>query len=75
MTKEITMTDLKTLLESRTIWANIVGLIAVVLAALGFGPSGVDPDRIVEIILQVVAGLSFLASTIFRILATRKIGL
>jgi hypothetical protein len=63
------MTDLKPLFEGRTFWANVAGLTAVILAALGFGPS------VVEILLQVVMGLSFLHSMVFRILATRKIGL
>jgi hypothetical protein len=69
------MNDMKTLVQSRTLWANVVGLVAIVLSGFGFRSAGVDADQIVDVILQVVAGMSFLFSTVFRILATKKISL
>jgi hypothetical protein len=67
------MSEWKTFLESRTVWANLIGLTALILSSLGFAALGVDEERIIDVILQVVTGLSFLASTVFRVLATRKI--
>ncbi len=67
------MSEWKTFLESRTVCANLVGLTALILSSLGFSSLGFDQEKIIDVILQVVAGLSFLASTVFRVLATRKL--
>ncbi len=67
------MSEWKTFLESRTVWANLVGLTALILSSLGFSALGFDQEAVIDGILQVVTGLSFLASTAFRVLATRKI--
>jgi hypothetical protein len=71
--QEIAMSEWKTFLESRTVWANLVGLTAMILSSLGFASVGFDQEKIIDVILQVVAGLSFLASTVFRVLATHKL--
>ena len=65
---------LKPILTSRTVWSNAVGLLALLLSASGV-PGDVlgDPSRLVDAALQVTAGTSFLASTAFRILATRRL--
>jgi hypothetical protein len=67
------MSEWKTFLESRTVWANLIGLTALILSSLGFSALGVDQERVIDVILQFVTGLSFLASTVFRVLATRKL--
>jgi hypothetical protein len=69
------MSDWKTFFESRTVWANMVGLGALVLSSLGFGSGLFDQDKAVDALLQIVAGLSFVISTVFRVAATRKITL
>ena len=69
------MVELKSLLHSRTVWANVIGFLALVLSLLGFRPPAVETEQIVDAVLQVVAGFSFLASTAFRIVATKKISL
>jgi hypothetical protein len=69
------MTELKSLLQSRTIWANVIGFLALLMSLLGFRPPVVDEDQIIDAILQIVTGFSFLASTVFRIAATKKISL
>jgi hypothetical protein len=69
------MTELKSLLQSRTIWANVIGFLALLMSILGFRPPVVDEDQIIDAILQIVTGFSFLASTAFRIAATKKISL
>lgn len=69
------MTDLKPVLASRTVWANIIGFLAFVLAAFGFGADALgDQGRLADAILQVVTGLSFLVSTVFRVIASKKLG-
>ena len=69
------MTEWKSFLESRTVWANLVGLLALVLSGLGFKTGDINTEYFVDAVLQVVAGISFLASTVFRVTATRKITL
>ena len=67
------MLDSKTILLSRTVWANLVGLLALALGLLGFDTRSLDEAAVVESILQVVAAASFVASTFFRIVATRQL--
>jgi len=67
------MFDSKTILASRTIWANLIGLAALVLGLLGFDGSVLATGAFEEAIVQLVAAGSFIASTVFRILATKQI--
>jgi hypothetical protein len=69
------MIEFKNLLLSRTVWANGVGLAALLMSMFGFNAPEAAREQLVEAILQVVTGTSFVASTIFRILATKKISL
>jgi hypothetical protein len=68
------MTDVKTILESRTVWANIVGILALAGTFLGSELSSEETNKLVEACLQLVAAGSFVASTVFRVLATTRIG-
>ena len=68
------MIEFKSLLESRTLWANGIGLAALGLSALGFDTSAVNGPAVADSALQAVAGLSFVASTLFRVLATKRLG-
>jgi lysozyme family protein len=70
---ETPMTDTKSLLASRTLWSNLIGLGAIVLSLAGIHTSAADTTGLAEAVPQVVAGLSFIASTIFRIGATKRI--
>jgi len=72
--KEPSMIDTKSILASRTIWANIVGLASVGLSAFGFKTAGIDTGGIADAILQVVTGTSLVASTVFRVVASKRIG-
>lgn len=67
------MLDTKSLLSSRTVWANLIGLAAVILGLFGFDASDLNGSAFQEALVQFVAAASFVASTIFRILATRRI--
>lgn len=67
------MLDTKTILASRTVWANLTGLAALVLGLFGFDASALNTGAFAEAAVQLVAAASFIASTIFRILATKQI--
>ena len=67
------MIDTKTILASRTVWANLIGLAALVLGLFGFDASALNSPGFAEAAAQLIAAASFVASTVFRILATRQI--
>ncbi|HZH53284.1 MAG TPA: hypothetical protein VEZ16_15565 [Microvirga sp.] len=67
------MIDTKTILASRTVWANLIGLAALVLGLFGFDASELTSETFAEAVVQLVAAASFVASTVFRILATKQI--
>ena len=67
------MTGLKSILASRTVLANLVGLASLGLAAAGFDTGSVATDSVVDAALSAVTGASFVASTVFRVIATRKL--
>ncbi|MBB4041396.1 hypothetical protein GGR34_003073 [Microvirga flocculans] len=67
------MFDTKTILASRTVWANLIGLAALVLGLFGLDGSALTTGAFEEALVQLVAAGSFIASTVFRILATKQI--
>jgi hypothetical protein len=67
------MFDTKTILASRTIWSNLIGLAALVLGLFGFDSSALATGAVEEALLQIIAAGSFIASTLFRIVATKQI--
>ena len=67
------MLDTKSVFLSRTVWANLVGLVALALGLLGFDTGGLDEAALVDSILQIVTAASFVLSTLFRIVATRQL--
>jgi hypothetical protein len=69
------MIEFKTLLTSRTVWANVVGFSTLIISMFGYQGPLIERDQMVDAILQVVTGGSFVASTIFRVIATKKIAL
>ena len=71
--KETNMDLTKGLFSSRTIWANAIGILALILSWFGFDTSSVDKSVLTDTLLQIVAGASFVASTVFRVIATRRI--
>lgn len=66
------MTDIKSMLSSRTVWSGIVGFLAVMAGAFGVN-FGVENTEIVDAVVKVVEGVSFIAAIVFRVLATEKI--
>ena len=67
------MLDTKSIFLSRTVWANLVGLLALALGLFGFETGGLDEAALVDAVLEIVAAASFVTSTFFRIVATRQL--
>jgi hypothetical protein len=65
----------KSLFTFRTVWANLVGLAAVVLSIFGFDTSTMDSPGVVDATAQSVAGISFFASIVFGVIATRRLAM
>ena len=72
--KELTMDQTQSIFQSRTVWSNIIGFGAFILTLSGHG-TGFDSGQVTDSIMQVVTAGSFLASTVFRILSTKKVAL
>jgi lysozyme family protein len=71
--KELIMNGLKPILLSRTVWSNLIGLAALAASAFGFDTGGIDTGGLADAALQVVAAGGFLASTVFRVIATKRL--
>jgi len=71
--KGLIMNDVKSILASRTVWANLVGLVSVGLTLAGIDTGDLDVNRVAESAAQLVAAASFIGSTVFRIAATRRL--
>ena len=68
------MQDFKPYLRSRTVWANIVGLSALLLDLLGYaGPSPETQGELVQAILKMVELGGFVFGTYFRAVASKKL--
>jgi hypothetical protein len=65
------MNDVKSILASRTVWANLVGLAAVGLTLAGVDTGDLDVNQVAESAAQLVTAASFIGSTVFRI--TRRL--
>jgi len=67
------MTLTKSVLESRTFWSNLVGIGALAASLFGVDIGADAQAGIIDAALKIVAGASFVASTFFRVKATRAI--
>jgi hypothetical protein len=67
------MTETKSIFQSRTIWTNLIGLAALVAHVAGVETSAADTNALADAATQLVAAGSFIASTVFRVVATRRI--
>jgi lysozyme family protein len=72
--QETDMSLTKSILESRTVWANLIGMASLALSIFGFPTGDLDINLITDRVLEAVAAVSFLASTVFRVVATKRIG-
>ena len=69
------MNETQTVFASRTVWSNIIGLGALVLSVTGHNMVGIDGVQVTDAVMHIIAAGSFVASTVFRIVSTRKIAL
>jgi hypothetical protein len=67
------MINSKTILSSRTVWSNLIGLAALGLGLFGFDVTGLETPAFTDAIAQLVAAGGFIASTVFSIAATKQI--
>ena len=65
------MPALTTLLQSRTLWSNAVGLGALIVSGFGLNSAGVDQNQLTDSLTQIVAGVSFLSSSLFHIVSQK----
>ena len=72
-TKGHSMIERKSVFASKTVWANVIGLACTALAMIGVDTGGIDADRFAEAAAQLVAAASFIASTVFRITASKQL--
>ena len=68
----ITMEQTQSIFQSRTVWSNIIGFGAFILSLTGHGAS-LDTGQLTDSIMQVITAGSFVSSTLFRILSTKKV--
>jgi lysozyme family protein len=66
------MDQTQSIFQSRTVWSNIIGFGAFLLTLTGHGVA-FDPGQVTDSIMQLVTAGSFVASTIFRVISTKKI--
>jgi uncharacterized membrane protein YgdD (TMEM256/DUF423 family) len=67
------MNDTKSVLASRTIWANLIGLLAVAVGLFGVDVSSAEVESATEALVHIVTGISCLAGIYFRMVATKQI--
>ncbi len=69
------MDQWKSYLLSRTIWANIIGLVALTLDVFGFNGIGAkDQSQLVDQLLNLMEAGGFIASVVFRAIARDRLG-
>ncbi len=71
--KDIPMSQVKNIFQSRTIWSNIIGLGAVAVSYFGIDTISIDQPKILDSVAQIIAAGSFISSSVFRVLANRKL--
>ena len=67
------MEQVKSMIASRTVWAALVSAILWALTLAGKNVTGIDPNSVTDVILQIVGGLSSLLAIFFRVTATAQI--
>ena len=65
------MENTQPIYASRTIWANVIGVVSFVLSLTGHG--GLDTTGLTDAVLQLVTAGSFVASSLFRVIASKAI--
>ena len=67
------MEGFKSLVQSRTFWANAIGIVSLLVPPAGAYVGLIDPDAIAEAVSNGVAVAAFVMSTYYRLTATKRI--
>jgi choline-glycine betaine transporter len=67
------MTDLKPILQSRSVWSSFVGILCLIASVFGVETRLIDQGALAEALLQVATGISFVGAIIFRVTATSQL--
>lgn len=71
--KETIMDETKPFYLSKTVWVNLIGLASIALSVFGVSTTGLDASAFADSILQAIAAISFIASSVFRVVATKRL--
>lgn len=72
--KETCVDEYKTLLQSKTVWSNLIGLFALLLAMAGYNITPDDQIALTSHILEFITLFTQLMGIYYRSTATTKIG-
>lgn len=67
------MNETKSIVTTKTLWANLIGLSAVLAGLLGIETGALDHAGLGEAIPQAIAAVSCIASSVFRVTASKKL--
>ena len=67
------MENVKSIFASRTVWASLVAVLALLASKAGYTVAGADQAAIVDAVMTVVGALSSVAAIYFRSKATKVI--
>lgn len=67
------MFGVKSILASKTVWANIIGFGSLALSIAGVKTGTIDVNGLADAAAQLISAASFIASTVFRITARYQI--
>jgi choline-glycine betaine transporter len=67
------MTDLKPILQSRSVWSSLVGILCLIASVFGVETRLIDQGALAEALLQVATGIGFVGAIIFRVTATSQL--
>jgi hypothetical protein len=67
------MTDLKPILQSRTVWSSLVGIACLIASIFGVETKLIDQGALAEALLQIATGVSLAGSIVFRVAATSRL--
>ena len=67
------MEGFKSLVQSRTFWANATGIVSLLVPPAGYYVGLIDPDAMAEAVSNGIAVAMFVISTYTRMTATKRI--
>jgi hypothetical protein len=73
-TQGATMPELKPWYQSKTIISSLITVVVSMLGVIGVGADAIDQDGLANMIILAVTGMTGIASIVFRIVATSRIG-